>query len=164
MINNFNCKKCGCKIYLVEYKSISKNSLITKAICKSCKNKTTLRKSLKQKKYGTINIRKKPLGYNSYALHRWVYEKYHKVKLRKSDIIHHVNRSPGDNRPCNLKKMTNSNHIILHLNGKTKLSIKDVRDIRVMLKKDISSYDIAKKYNVTYWSINNIKKNKTWRI
>jgi hypothetical protein len=47
----------------------------------------------------------------SIPLHRWVWEQYNNEKLGDYDIVHHVNRMKGDNRPQNLVNMDKSDHV-----------------------------------------------------
>ncbi len=52
-------------------------------------------------------------------LHRLIWEKNNR-KLRKGEVVHHINEDPRDNRPENLQAMTNSAHTALHFSLRRK--------------------------------------------
>lgn len=52
---------------------------------------------------------------NGYKLeHRFLYELYHGVKLRKTDYIHHKNHNRSDNSIENLEMLSASEHALRH--------------------------------------------------
>ena len=64
---------------------------------------------------GYIRIR---IGKRKYiAEHRFIAEKKLRRPLRKNEVSHHINGIKIDNRPKNLKVMTNSIHTSLHHTG-----------------------------------------------
>lgn len=53
-------------------------------------------------------------GVGEVKVHRFLYEKYHKVSLLPWVVIHHINGDKRDNRIENLKPMTPSEHGSTH--------------------------------------------------
>lgn len=52
---------------------------------------------------------------NGYKLeHRFLYELYHGVKLKRTDYIHHKNHNRGDNSIDNLEMLSASEHALRH--------------------------------------------------
>lgn len=54
--------------------------------------------------------------------HRWVMEKHLGRKLIRSEVIHHINGDPHDNRIENLQLMTQSEHMKLEISQLKKIS------------------------------------------
>lgn len=53
-------------------------------------------------------------GVTTRYLHREVYEKFHGIKLRTEDVIHHINGIKTDNRIENLQLTNQSDHMKEH--------------------------------------------------
>jgi hypothetical protein len=68
--------------------------------------------------------------------HRWVIEQHLKRKLRRDEVVHHINGIKSDNRIENLSVMKNIDHCLLH--GEKTRKIKEKRCQRIYPKqKDV---------------------------
>lgn len=54
-------------------------------------------------------------GRHLQAEHRAVFEAYHSRLIRPGHVIHHVDRDPSNNCPCNLQEMTQDQHVQVHV-------------------------------------------------
>ena len=67
------------------------------------------RKNYVKSRYIMLNVK----GAKIY-LHRLIWEKNNGRQLRKGEVVHHINCDPADNRPSNLRAMSNAEHTALH--------------------------------------------------
>lgn len=102
----------------------------------------------------------------SISMHRLVVN-----ELSKSNVVHHINRNPLDNRLCNLQPVTQGRHFELHKttrrntgekNSRHKLTQKDVLVIRQLSANGISGREIARRYSMGGTTIAYLLKGKTW--
>lgn len=122
-------KKCDyCGKEFRTYKCYEKRGRKHRFCSKSCEAKyKTLNNSLENWNGGTIS---KSTGYRYIEIdgkqreeHRLVMEKHLGRKLKRNEIVHHINGIKTDNRIENLELMTQSEHVKLHNEQKRKLKI-----------------------------------------
>ena len=110
-----------------------------------------------------------------YKMHRLVAQAFIS-NPEKKPYVNHKNGIKNDNRVINLEWCTQSENI-LHAyktglrrslkgenHGRALLTRKDVLNIRYILKnKEITSIEIAKRYNISVKAIDHIKHRRTWK-
>jgi hypothetical protein len=123
---NRNCAKCN-KIFWAR-PSDDRRGSIRKYCSRQCSRKYSDRPAgayISYDGYWCISPDKK--------LHRDIYEKHFKIKLKSDDIIHHINEDKLDNRIENLQKMTRTEHNKLHkflkINRTDLYSAKEIKDL-----------------------------------
>lgn len=91
--------------------------------------------------------------------------------------VNHINGIKTDNRPENLEVVTSSENakhafklglsnpggVYGEKHGQAKLTVKDVREIRLLLKRGKTQSEIAKMYGVSRSAIKQIKNGVNWR-
>jgi len=123
-------------------------------------------------------------------IHRLMFESFNNYKLKKGEVIHHIDKNPLNNDLDNFKLMTNSEHLSLHHKGlkhseETKQLIREKKlgkyigenhpgvkltEQNVIAMKSfwnnnikISNKLLAKWYKVSQYTISKIKNNKNWK-
>jgi len=119
-------------------------------------------------------------------IHRLLFETFNNYSLKKNEIIHHLDFTK-DNFLNNLQVMTKSEHHSLHNKGKIasekskKLMSENHADVKgennqnsilteqdiILIKIDLcggllTQREIAKKFGVSYYTISDIKRRRTW--
>lgn len=110
-------------------------------------------------------------------VHRQVMEKKLGRLLEKDEVVHHIDENKRNNDPCNLDLTNRSSHGKHHYkgipkntnpvkgskHGLTKLTEENVKDIKEKLKLGIHENVLSKRYNVSFDTIWDIKKDRTWK-
>lgn len=101
-----------------------------------------------------------------FFVHRLVYHNFVNV-LNLEQQIHHKDENRANNIVTNLEVISPYNHNSLHhrgvKNSNTKLTIKDVIQIKMLLKlKVLNQPGIARHYGVSHTTISCIKHGKQW--
>lgn len=102
-------------------------------------------------------------------IHRLVASAFIPNPLNKPEV-NHINLNKFDNMLSNLEWVTSSENTIHAYNlgiikkptNKTKLKENDIHIIRDMIKNGISTREICKKYNVSFNTINYVKRGLSW--
>ena len=101
------CKKCGNPFYCRP--SEDRRGFIRKYCSRQCKRKYTNRPD---------GLYISSDGYwcksNGQKLHRYLFEQKFKIKLKQTDIIHHIDGDKLNNKISNLKKMSRTEHNLVH--------------------------------------------------
>ena len=124
---------------------------------------------VERKQYNNREYKMVKIGGVSYYVHRIVAEAYCPNDYDYPQVCH-LNGIKDDNRPSNLKWVTNLqnyNNALkkgLQTKGKRKLNNKDVKSVRNIYKKDIYSYrQLAKLHNVDVKTIYSVINKKTYK-
>lgn len=64
------------------------------------------------------NYKTKKINGKQIYLHRWVIEQHIGRKLTRSEVVHHINGDPHDNRIQNLIVLSQSEHMKLEINNR----------------------------------------------
>lgn len=110
--------------------------------------------------------------------HRYLMELHLGRKLKRTELVHHINGDKSDNRIENLQLMSVKQHIKEHgfcnltdaqrrENGLKALSNavlteKDIPEIRQLLTEGVTCTSIGKQFGVKHNTICAIKHNRTW--
>ena len=115
----------------------------------------------------SVVLRKPSVKPKFFLVHRLVISTF-KPSQDNSLIVRHLDGNYKNNRLDNLYYGTykeNSIDLFMSSSAKqSKLTVNDVKEIKRILseEKNISLYEIAKKYGVSYDSVWNIKSGRTW--
>lgn len=111
-------------------------------------------------------------------IHREIMEQKLGRKLKKGELVHHDDENKLNNEPDNLKLSNNSKHAKHHYkkidqtNNKhvrgedhpsSKLTEKEVREIKLKLQQNILQKTLCLEYNVSKDIISDIFREKTWK-
>jgi hypothetical protein len=111
-------------------------------------------------------------GNNSVTIHSLVADAFLPL-VEGKDYINHIDQNPLNNFYKNLERCTQSENILsANRNGNgnigekqadSKLTEKDVLEIKELLKTTISQKEIAKRYNISTTTICDINKGRKWK-
>jgi hypothetical protein len=73
-------------------------------------------------KHADKNYKVKKVDGKTIYLHRWLMEQHLGRKLTRSEVIHHINGDPHDNRLENLMLLTQSEHMKIEMKAKKLIS------------------------------------------
>jgi len=120
---NMKCKLKGCKNQAT--KNPYEKGLFCSARCALANVRTRAHQVAAAKKAALVNIaRYRGTGTKTYVKengrhqHRVVAERMLGRKLRKGEIVHHIDENKKNNHPSNLLVMTQAQHCRLHFHGK----------------------------------------------
>ena len=95
--------------YITNKYNLPKSAVYKKAQSLNIKSSKENKIFLHSCGYLAISINNKVILY-----HRYLYENYHKIKLSKHDIIHHIDGNKFNNEISNLKLTNRSDHLLEH--------------------------------------------------
>jgi len=109
-------------------------------------------------------------------IHRLLFETFNNYKLKKGEVVHHIDKNILNNDLNNFKLMTNSEHTILHKSGEkhpeiskkmsgennpqVKLKEQDVIKIK---ESDLPQKELAEIFGVSQPTISLIKTGRIWK-
>jgi len=85
--------------------------------------------------------------------HRVVMEKMLGRKLKRSEIVHHIDRDRTNNRPENLELLGQKTHSKRHP-SKRRINV-DVKELIRLYKKTVNAGEVARQINLSYYLVRN---------
>lgn len=106
-------------------------------------------------------------------MHRWAYWKHVSMEISSNDVIRHSCDNPACINPNHLIKGTHNDNVqdrvsrqrsaVGEVNGRSKLTEENVKEIKADINKGKLKTDIAKKFGITRRTVKFIEDGKIWK-
>lgn len=106
-----------CLFCKKQFKKYPDNKAVRKYCSMSCYNKIRFKNlpNYEYPKKDKKNYKMKKINGKQIYYHRWIMEQHLGRKLTRSEVVHHINGDPHDNRIENLMILSQSDHMKLEL-------------------------------------------------